>query len=153
MSKSNKKHRSNGITADMLKEIKATAAKICPLYYKEAMVLLNRSWRTRCVTYSTETKRMKLYTLTSYSTKISVSRITTFQPWLDQKTQLEKARQKSQLSHDNLVIAQERLRQLQEIREQVRKLRQTDTLNAMKQVEQATQQSFDEEMREKENQW
>ena len=82
-----------------------------------------------------------------------VSRITTFQPWLDQKSQLEKARQKSQLSHDNLVIAQERLRQLQERREQARKLRQTDTLNAMKQVEQATQQSFDEEMREKEKHW
>ena len=81
------------------------------------------------------------------------SRITTFQPWLEQKTQLEKARQKAQLSHDNLVLAQERLRQLRERREQARKLRQTETLNAMRQVEQSTQRIFEEEMKENENQW
>ncbi|KAI2494309.1 hypothetical protein MHU86_20204 [Fragilaria crotonensis] len=81
------------------------------------------------------------------------SRITTLQPWLEQKAKLDKAQQKAQLSRENLVLAQERLRQLQERREQARKLRQTDTLNAMRLVDQSTQQSFEEEMKEKENEW
>jgi hypothetical protein len=81
------------------------------------------------------------------------SRITTLQPWLEQKTKFDKARQKAQLSRENLIVARERLRELQERRELARKLRQTDTINAMKLVDQSTQRSFEEEMKERENQW
>jgi hypothetical protein len=82
-----------------------------------------------------------------------VSRITTFQPWLEQKAQLDKAQQKAQLAHDNLVLAQERLSELQARREQARKLRQVETSKALKEIEQSMHQDFEEEMKRKQKQF
>ena len=82
-----------------------------------------------------------------------VSRITTFQPWLEQKAQLDKAQQKAQVAHDNLVLAQARLAELQGRRDQSRKLRQAETSKALKEVEQSIQEGFEEEMKQKQKQF
>ena len=81
------------------------------------------------------------------------SRIATFQPWLGKKAQLDKAQQKSQIYHENLLLAQDKLKELEEQREHVQEVRQTETQEALKELEESIQLDFDDELNDKENQW
>jgi len=85
------------------------------------------------------------------------SRVATYQPWLGQKSQVDKAHQRAQAFHENLLDAQETLKDLEEQREQavrdVQEVRQSEIQYALQGIERSIQEEYVEDIKEKEKQW
>jgi hypothetical protein len=71
----------------------------------------------------------------------------------NQRAKLERAQQKSLLVQENLDLLQKRVKELQDRREYSRKLKQAETIKAVKQAEQEIQATLESELIEQEHQW
>jgi hypothetical protein len=70
-----------------------------------------------------------------------------------QRVKLERAQQKSLLVQENLDLLQKRVKELQDRREYSRKLKQAETIKAVKQAEKEIQATLESELIEREHQW